>query len=262
MRKQQLLQRLRSLDFISAHSVLTAAVDGAVNQNFRLDSEGQSYFVKSFQQGSFAAVDRAKVFQLQCQLAKQGMAVQPVYLAPDGLFQLEYWQPFCTYQAEQRDNHQALAKLGQALARVHRLSIAAAVLDLPQVWQHYLAVAAVEKQAPINTEVTELTRHLSRQPQRKKVFCHHDLSFSHLPVAATPLLFDWEYAAMGDPYFDLVSCLAINQLNEGASQVVMQAYAEAMGMTLATVQQGCQQQRPYVDLTSRLWYLAAAKSTG
>jgi len=88
------------------------------------------------------------------------------------------------------------------------------------------------------------------------VLCHNDLSLPHIVETTTPVIVDWEYAAMGNRYFDLASCGQINQLGQAQKLALYQAYALYSGLEQQLVIEQCLQQEVVVALTASLWYAA------
>lgn len=55
--------------------------------------------------------------------------------------------------------------------------------------------------------------------------CHNDLlAANFIVVDGSVRIIDWEYAGMGDPYFDLANFAVNLQLNESQSQALLEAY--------------------------------------
>jgi thiamine kinase-like enzyme len=71
------------------------------------------------------------------------------------------------------------------------------------------------------------------------------------------VVFDWEYAACGNRYYDLASCATINNLSEQETEMLQQAYSVYSDIPLADIVEQMEEQVSLVDLTNDLWYLAA-----
>ena len=62
-------------------------------------------------------------------------------------------------------------------------------------------------------------------PEHEPVPCHNDLLAANFIRGAEQLwIVDWEYAGMGDRYFDLANFAVNNELGEGEQQALLEAY--------------------------------------
>src|SRR3954447_7792685 len=67
-------------------------------------------------------------------------------------------------------------------------------------------------------------------PEHEPVPCHNDLLAANFIRGAKQLwIVDWEYAGMGDRYFDLANFAVNNELGEAEQQALLEAYFGAPG---------------------------------
>ncbi|MEG3768934.1 phosphotransferase family protein, partial [Alteromonas sp. 14N.309.X.WAT.G.H12] len=88
------------------------------------------------------------------------------------------------------------------------------------------------------------------------VLCHNDLSYGHMVDPLRPVIVDWEYAARGNRYFDMVACAQINRLDEHQSHQLCCLYGQRLQLAQAEVIAGFYEQQDVVTLTEQLWYAA------
>ncbi len=88
----------------------------------------------------------------------------------------------------------------------------------------------------------------------KQVFCHNDLhSGNCLDHAEKMWLIDWEYAAMGDPLFDLATLASVENFNEDEMEELLQNYLQ-MKQVPSEIVRYFRFQRALVDARWGFWY--------
>lgn len=252
---------LENLNFIQSDLYLKAFDGGTVNSSYRLETSNKSYFVKTFESDKIALLDRQKLFDIQLELAEKGLAVKPVYLSKCRSFQVDQWLDIPTLDEASVSNLAITKSLASALSLVHGTKIMAPKLDLPRQWQHYISLINV----PVtDTEQQTLERYAEIWHQAcssKTVFCHNDLSLTHVTFTQPSIIFDWEYCAMSCPYFDLASCIAVNGFSFTDEASLCAMYAQNSEQRLSDVIGKVAIMKPLVELTNKLWYEAARQST-
>lgn len=64
---------------------------------------------------------------------------------------------------------------------------------------------------------------------RQTALCHHDVNhFNVIEDGKKLWLIDWEYAALGDPYFDLASLACYNQYHPSEIKILLESYFEVL----------------------------------
>lgn len=104
------------------------------------------------------------------------------------------------------------ALLGQTLRRIHGLPIEANRLSLRDHLERYTARAIERGVAPeqlIDPNFEPLSRAITLLESSKPVLCHNDLGRGNLIVTSDQaVVIDWEYAALGNRYFDIAAATA------------------------------------------------------
>lgn len=228
---------------------------GEVNHVFKLTDGERQFAVKWLGDDDFTGIDRREQYDLQSQLAKQGIAPAPCFLNEAQTLWVERW---VDVPAKPQSGALNLADLANGLARVHTLNIHAAPLNLSKRWQHYIAKAGLPAQHPLVKQAhTLIVQHsLDASAKGQWVLCHNDLSYGHLVDPAHPVIVDWEYAAWGNRYFDLVACAHINRLDAQQSHQLCCFYAQRLQLAESEVIAGFFEQQAVVTVTEQLWYAA------
>ncbi|MDF2180078.1 phosphotransferase [Aliiglaciecola sp. CAU 1673] len=247
-------RELAALPWLDTDFELIPVRAGAINQNFRLNSQGQSYFLKCFAEKGPSKLDRAALFQLQTRLADNGFAPRPLYLGKDNQFSLEQWINVEDLSQSQLSSRARIHVLATRLAHIHNLPIQCAPLELIADWKGYLRQLGRADSQTLS-EVQKLSEIWQQRP--KLTFCHHDLSMGHVCLSSEKMTLDWEYAAQSDPVFDLASCALVNGLSRVESEHLCRDYAVQRDLAAETVMADFELMMPLAELTSRLWYQVA-----
>ena len=104
------------------------------------------------------------------------------------------------------------ALLGQTLRRIHGLPIEANLLSLRDHLERYTARAierGIDPEHLIDPNFEPLSRAITLLESSKPVLCHNDLGRGNLIVTSNQaVVIDWEYAALGNRYFDIAAATA------------------------------------------------------
>lgn len=248
---------LESLPWLEHVSDVQPLTHVASNQHFKVeltqDSLKQTYFLKCFHDTNFIPLNRRANFELQKQVAEVGLAPMPVQLSEQHQIQIEQWVGDPAHEPLSRE--QLIDKTAATMAKIHQLPVRADVIDLPQHWQRYLNHIPVHYHESLCERMDACTS--LWETSNALCLCHHDLSFEHLSGQNSDITFDWEYAALGDPYFDIACCMLINELSVSERHCLLSAYVALMpGVTLAAAKEKVAAMEPLALLTSELWQLA------
>jgi thiamine kinase len=252
-----LIKVLDSTQLFSEPLSLIPVTGGDVNQSYKLVTGDSLYFLKTFEQDHLIASNRQEIYLLQAQLALLGIAPLPIYLSDKQEFQVEQWvdKPCLTDTGFSRTEQ--IYELACALSEIHKLEIPAKKLDLPSIWQGYFDSAKPSETNLLMEKLERCGQIWQDSCQQDQVLCHNDLAMGHVMLGQQSLVLDWEYAAIGNRYFDLASCATINKFGHADKLLLQRNYSECTGLPLQEVQQQMKVQCQLVELTNQLWYIAA-----
>ncbi len=145
--------------------------------------------------------------------AAAGLAPQPVYRNP------ALGVVVCSYLETSPETVDSIAGLARLLRSIQSLPAIKFRLDPLQRARRYLEVLGErELPAPLDEACAAL------QPTAH-VLCHNDLlRANRVPTVDGLLALDWEYAAMGDPLFELAVIVEGDGLTEDEAQALHQAW--------------------------------------
>lgn len=126
----------------------------------------------------------------------------------------------------------AISEIANGLRSFHACGVSLPnVFSVPEIASAYAEIAGrlgtdkpagFEDGLSIATRVTDAVR---AHPEHRPLPCHNDLlPANFLHDGERILLVDWEYAAMGDPWFDLGNFAANNELGDDHEELLLEAY--------------------------------------
>ena len=195
---------------------------GITNRNFKVDLDGETFVLRvGGKDTELLGIDRSAEYTASCVAAELGLGPEVVaFVEPEGCLVTR----FVDGQVGKVDVHQ----VGSALRRLHDGPALPGRFDSFRVVDAYRALAGergvgVPAQYERARELAyEIERLRSAAPLRP---CHNDLlNANFIDDGARLWLVDWEYAGMGDPFFDLGNFAVNHELEEAEERVLLEAY--------------------------------------
>ena len=256
MNHTHIINELKPVLSLSDNACLTELQSGEVNRVYRLKDGEARFAVKSLARDEFSGINRFHQFLLQEQLAHREIAPAPVWLNKAQDLWVESWlEKRLEQEIADSDKPGILAGV---LAQIHKQPITVRPLDLPKRLFHYVEKAGLEEDDPLVKQTQQIIRQyaLDYVPAEHLVLCHNDLSWGHIQSLDPVMIVDWEYAAMGNRFFDLASCASINRFNEQDTERLIARYAKQADIAQSTVEHYYYEQKEVVDTTEALWTAA------
>ena len=229
-----------------------------INESYCLTSYHERFLVKRFLADKSTGRSRKLLFAIQKQIAKHGLAPEPLFLCEESGYYAEKWVTPSLTPLNVLSDEARMKKLADALVAIHKLPITTARLDLTEQWDHYIQAAKIDA-SDLKLKRTKELVFLSASSinsTQDLVFCHNDLAMNHVIDYERLMIIDWEYCSTGNRYFDIASTFAINRLSAAQRSILLSHYASAFGLTEEQVQAGVFRHEPLVTLTYQLWYAA------
>jgi thiamine kinase-like enzyme len=206
---------------------------GVTNRSFKVDFGGDRYVVQLAGPGSERlGIDR----EVECAANKRAGELQ---IAPTVAAMLH--EPSCLVThfvdghqptAEELARPEQLARVARALRAMHesgeQLSKDFNPFRTIEAYADGAAEAGVEIPGDRKARRGQLRKAEKALGSRKRAEpapCHNDLLTNNFTIDGDRLVIsDWEYAGMGDPYFDLGNFAASNELDAAAEEHLLDAY--------------------------------------
>ncbi len=155
-------------------------------------------------------IDRVNECRVLAAVARAGMGPEVLRCHPDGRVLVTRFIPGTVWTHEDALAPDNIRRLAELLKRLHSLKVPVdlAETNLPAIVEHYWATMA-ERALPdppgewTREEIRDIAHTLHASARRS--LCHNDMHHLNIIDAGRLWLIDWEYAGLGDPWFDLAS---------------------------------------------------------
>ncbi|WP_020558411.1 phosphotransferase family protein [Thiofilum flexile] len=242
---------------LSAPYVLHSLSGGSSNTLYRVECPTQSYVLRVNAPSTLAfSVNRlceAKVLEL---IQPYPWAVQIIRNdVPQGLCLMQAYEP-----VPQALSQTALLSLPQTLAELQSITIPIAdvtllTIDYTQLTAQYQTLLERFPSPLAQALLTEWREKLSTLPRLPPVLVHHDLHLGNVcqnTTRAHPfVLIDWEYAGLGNAWFDAVALVTW-----GLDPQHLRTLPAFQHVTAQQWQAGLQSAKRLNQVLAELWYWA------
>jgi thiamine kinase-like enzyme len=224
------------MGWAARRSVTVSPLSGGItNLNYRVDVDGESFVVRMPGQDSEnLGIDRRREHACNVAAHEAGVAPEPVAFFEDEGVQVARFAPGCVVQAEKMHVTSMLVRVAAALRRYHTGRPFPGVFSPFQAVRDYLAFSE-PRGAPLPARFGWMRAQADRlegaigTPATLRP-CHNDLLLANWIEDGERLwIIDWEYAAMGDIYFDLGNFAVHMQLTDDEEQDLIRAYFGDVG---------------------------------
>jgi thiamine kinase-like enzyme len=202
---------------------------GITNRNFRVDCEGRAYVLRiGGKDTEVLGIDRRAEFRAASVAASLGVGPDVVaFVEPEGYLVTRFVEGAPAPPEEIRQP-QVLREVAELMRRVHEGPALPARFDAFRVVEAYRASAiayGVDVPAAYERAKATADRIEAALGGHAAVPCHNDLlnaNFIRSPEGIR--IVDWEYAGMGDRFFDLANFAVNHELGEEGESALLEAY--------------------------------------
>lgn len=203
---------------------------GITNSNYRIDVGGESFVLRiAGADTNLLCIDREHEYAANLAAGKLGIAPEVVFfIRPEGYLVTRFinGHPILPEQMCQPEN---IRRVMQTVRRIH------AMPDIPGEFNVFRVIEIYENTArgcqvefPENYErviqqVKSAEKALAAQPMLPHP-CHNDLLNANFLDAGDLVVLDWEYAGMGDLFFDLANFSDHHQLTDEQDRWLLECY--------------------------------------
>jgi thiamine kinase-like enzyme len=233
---------------------------GITNRNFRVDTDGQSYVLRvGGKDTEVLGIDRRAEYEAASIAASLGVGPEVVaFVEPEGYLVTRFVEGAPAPPEEIR-RPEVLTEVAALLRRVHEGPAIPARFDSFRVVEAYRASAityGVDVPAAYEEAKATADRIEAALGAQRPLACHNDLlnaNFIRSPEGIR--IVDWEYAGMGDRYFDLANFSNHHDLSVPEMEGLIEAYfGESTPGALARVQL----MRPMAAFWEGMWGVVQA----
>ncbi|MFA0812856.1 phosphotransferase [Microbulbifer epialgicus] len=208
--------------------VIKPLTGGQTNQTFLIQSGTEQLVLRINSQVSKALdLNRGAETHALINANHAGLCAPLVYADPTHRYQVTR---FISGHPWKKNAAGSLEQLARLLSSIHRLPSIDTYLDVPHKINSYWA--SIDKQASFYSCLEQIQQKIPSQITSAKqlgddpTLCHNDLSAGNLIIGRTGQLYaiDWEYAAMGDRFYDLAVIVEEHNLDRLQQQSLLEYY--------------------------------------
>jgi thiamine kinase-like enzyme len=202
---------------------------GITNHNFRIDRGGESFVLRLVGENTdLLGIDREVEYAASQAAAAAGVAPEVVhFIRPEGCLVTRFVAGR-TIGEDEIGQPAVIRRVAQALRTIHGLP------PIPGTFSAFAVVRDYAEQArrldvrfPRDFDLlrARLAEIESSLPSFDPCPCHNDLlNANFLEAGGRLYVLDWEYAGMGDPYFDLGNFSRNHGFSEDQDRTLLEAY--------------------------------------
>ena len=195
---------------------------GITNRNFKVSVGGEAFVLRiGGKDTELLGIDRAAEHAASLVAAELGLAPDVVaFVEPEGYLVTRY--------VDGEVGRADVERVGALLRQLHRGPALPSRFDCFRVVEVYRDTA-VERGAAVPRAYARAKELADRMERRRAGVssspCHNDLlNANFIDDGARLWLVDWEYAGMGDPFFDLANFAVNHELDGEGEQALLAAY--------------------------------------
>jgi thiamine kinase-like enzyme len=201
---------------------------GITNRNFRVTVDGEAYVLRmGGRHTELLGIDRRVEHEASVRAAEIGVGPGVVvFVEAEGWLVTRF---IAGHRIPPEDFREpgTLRRVAEALRKIHGAAAIPGRFDAHEVVQEYRREAAkhgvtIPPAYPAALEVSERIRR-ARGPQAP-VPCHNDLLNANFLDDGAIRIVDWEYAGMGDRYFDLANLSVNHEFDLADDRALLAAY--------------------------------------
>jgi thiamine kinase-like enzyme len=204
---------------------------GITNHNAKvtLDGEGDYVLRVAGKNTELLGIDRQ--VEHEATLAAAALGVGPdviAFVEPEGWLVTRFIEG-SPVPPEQMREPETLGRVAETLSRVHSGPPVSGSFDSFGVVEEYLAIARSRgaSEPPDYAWAHDLARRIERTRSAQALsLCHNDLlNANFIDDGERIRIVDWEYAGLGDRFFDLANLAINHELDRGEREALLRAYA-------------------------------------
>lgn len=204
---------------------------GITNHNYRVDVGEESFVLRIIgARTDMLGIDRENEYHANLAAGRIGVAPEVVYfIRPEGYLVTRFikGRPIPPDEITQPDN---IRKVADLLKKVHALPPVESTFDAFRIVENYTQIAhSYQVTFPDNFTWLIEQMYLAESALRVDAYiprpCHNDmLNENFLLVGDEICLLDWEYAGMGDIFFDLANFSVNHNMDDGQERWFLSCY--------------------------------------
>ncbi len=203
-------------------------------------------------------LDRGSEFEVLRAAHGAGLGPEPLYADPRGGVLVTRYLPGEPWRHADLDQPGRLERLGGLLREVHGLPVTGRRFDPSRIAEGYARALGPGNGAGGVDEVARLAEQLYPPGMTLRI-CHGDPNAANIIGYDRPRLIDWEYAAAGDPLYDLAVVSSFHGFDARRIELLLEAWSGRPAVENRSRLDGFM--RLYESLT-KLWQQVVSRHAG
>lgn len=204
---------------------------GITNRNYKITVEGESFVLRlGGNETQFLGIDRKNEYECSLLASKVGIAPEPTaFLEPEGYIVARFISGK-SIPAEEIGTEENICRVVESMKAYHALDFFPGSFSPFRVAEDYANTARSfnvkrpDKMDWYLERSREIEKAMYRQPLQTRP-CHNDLLNGNFIDDGTRIrILDWEYAGMGDIFFDLGNFAIQHDFNDEQDEILLKAY--------------------------------------
>jgi len=230
MNLDPILQRIPQ--FASASNlIITELTGGITNKNYKITIDGESYVLRmGGNETKHLGIDRKIEYECSLLASQIGIAPEPVaFLEPEGYIVARFISGK-GIPAEEIGSEENIKRVLDSMKAYHALDHFPGSFSPFRVAEEYAKTASSfnvklpDKMDWYLEKSREIEKAMYREPFKPRP-CHNDLLNGNFIYDGTRIrILDWEYAGMGDIFFDLGNFAVQHEFKEEQDEVLLRTY--------------------------------------
>jgi len=204
---------------------------GITNLNYKVDVNGESFVLRiTGARTELLGIDRENEYIANRQAGEIGIAPEVIYfIQPEGYLVTRFLdsRPLPPQEISTKANIKLLASI---LKKIHAMSSVPGRFDVFEIVEEYIkTVGQYDVAFPSDFDLLLTRAHEAKSALNAHPYfpapCHNDLLNANFLFDGNIRILDWEYAGMGDVFFDLANFSAHHELNEDQDRWLLECYS-------------------------------------
>ncbi len=221
MNPQEVLTKIEAF----ADARVIGELSGGPASNSYLVERGTERFVLRLDSdvAALLGLDRMAETEILEYISQQGLGPRPEFVAPEwGILVTRYIEGRVWSAADLQDGGQ-IRRLAKLLRRLHALQSVGQPFNLHARVAVYARIIGSAEGRELAEDTQRQISELESRPTTH-CLCHNDLISANIVEGRTLVFIDWEYAAIGNPMFDLATIAEHHHFDQDKADAMLSAY--------------------------------------
>jgi thiamine kinase len=249
---------ITDIPVLSNAVVIEKLAGGPASDSWLVETDGKRQVVRiDTPRARKLGLDRNAELKVLKSVSAAAIGPEVIWANPNNGLLVTSYLPGDAWTAEQIHDSAHLARLARILRRLHALPASGPAFDPASASKRYARDIGTETGFELAAKAVDLAGQLL-SAIRHQTLCHNDLVHSNIIGSDPVCLIDWEYAAIGDPLFDLATVVRHHELPAPIAREFLRSYFGSIDVkTRRRFDAFCN----LYDLLTALWYMSVCGET-